>query len=391
MITHLHQMIRASALCTGALLCLSFASLTLPSLAHANQGQLDGVKQEITRQQQQVSANKKKIDSLQQALRQQETGIADTAKAIHQAEKRTASLTDSIRTLEQQQAQLRQVQLGQQEMLKALLNTQYRQGQQSQLTLLLGDHNRSDLDRYTHYAERLSQARSQALEELAATTTELQLKQHQLSVQRTQQQTLVTQLQQQKKQLESKRRQRQKTVSSIKGQLQNDSQYLTELKNNESRLIKEIARAKAAAKAAAEAARRQVPMDGLVKHKGKLPWPVKGDVLHRYGSPQQGELRWKGMVVKSPVGSQVKAIYPGKVVFADWLRGYGLMLVIDHGKGDMSFYGYNQTLLKKVGDNVQANDAIALVGDSGGQAQASLYFEIRRKGSPSNPRSWLTR
>ncbi|KLU99667.1 murein hydrolase activator EnvC family protein [Photobacterium aphoticum] len=387
MITHLQKMLRASALCTGALLCLSFGLLLTPDLARANQGQLEGVKQEITRQQQQVAANKKKIDSLQSALRQQETGIADTAKAIHQAEKRTAALTDSIRELEQQLSHLRQVQLGQQEMLKALINTQYRQGQQSQLALLLSDHNRSDLDRYTHYAERLSQARSQALDELAATTTELQLKQHQLTEQRAEQETQLAQLQQHKKKLEGERRQRQRTVSSIKNQIQTDSQYLTELKNNESRLIKEIARAKAAA----EAARRQAPMDGLAKHKGKLPWPVKGSILHSYGSPQQGELRWKGMVVKSPIGSQVKAVYPGKVVFADWLRGYGLMLVIDHGKGDMSFYGYNQTLLKKVGDNVQANEAIALVGDSGGQAEPSLYFEIRRKGSPSNPRSWLTR
>ncbi|MGF1724522.1 peptidoglycan DD-metalloendopeptidase family protein [Photobacterium nomapromontoriensis] len=382
LIKHLHHTLRASALCTGALLCLTFASLV-----NANQGQLDGVKQEISRQQIQVTANKKRIDKLQKSLRQQEIKIAETTKAMHQAKQRTASLTTSIQTLQQQLAQLKQQQLGQQEMLRALLNTQYRQGKQSQLALLLSDENSSQLDRYTVYAEHLSLARSHALDELAATATELQLKQHQLSEQQAQQQALLTQLTQHKKQLESERYQRQKTVRSIKGEIQSDNQYLTELKHNEQRLVKEIAQAKAAA----EAARRIAPMDGLAKHRGRLPWPAKGAILHDFGETLQGELHWKGMVIQEAAGSQVKAIYPGKVVFADWLRGYGLMVVIDHGKGDMSFYGYNQTLLKKVGDNVQAKEAIALVGDSGGQEQSSLYFEIRRKGSPTNPRGWLTR
>lgn len=380
-IRNLHQSIRASALCTGALLCLALAA----PAAQANQNQLDGVKQEISRQQQQVSNQRQHIDQLQKDLRKQEVGIAETAKSIHRAESQIQSLNQSVRTLQTQMASLRQQQLGQQEMLKALMDAQYRQGQHSQLALLLSGENRDKLDRYTVYAERLSQARTQALDELAATTTELQLKQHTLRQQQEAQQTKLDELKKHQAKLESERRQRQSTVSKLKQQINTDNRYLAELKENEQRLIKEIARAKAAA----EAARRRAPMNGLSQHKGKLPWPVSGRIVHAYGSPQQGELRWKGMVIGQNAGSQVKAIYPGKVVFADWLRGYGLMVVIDHGKGDMSFYGYNQALLKKVGDNVQANEAIALVGDSGGQEQSSLYFEIRRKGTPTNPRSWL--
>ncbi|WP_036823403.1 murein hydrolase activator EnvC family protein [Photobacterium sanctipauli] len=384
MIRYLNQPLRASALCTGALLCLALGA---PPPAQANQGQLDGVKQEISRQQSQVSANKKKVDSLQQALRKQETSIAKTAKAIHDAENQHAKLSSSIKTLEQQQRQLEQQQLGQQELLKELLNAQYKQGKNSQLALLLGNSDHHKLDRYTVYAEHLSQARIKALDELAATTTEIQLKQHQLESQRQQQTTLLAKLTKEKTQLEAEQRQRQKTVRSLTGQIRSDSQYLAELKDNEKRLVKEIARAKAAA---AEAARR-APMNGLSKHKGKLAWPVKGPVIHSYNSQQQGELRWKGMVIGQQTGNPVKAVYSGKVVFADWLRGYGLMVVVDHGKGDMSFYGYNQTLLKKVGDTVQANESIALVGDSGGQDRSALYFEIRRKGTPTNPTSWLTR
>ncbi|MGR5064557.1 peptidoglycan DD-metalloendopeptidase family protein [Photobacterium sp. DNB22_13_2] len=380
-IRHLHQRLRASAFCTGVFLCLLYSPQNL-----ANDGQLKGVKQEISRQQGQVAANRKKVDQLQKSLRQQEVGIADTAKSIHQAEVRSAELNTSIRELRQQLEQLRQQQLGQQELLKELLNAHYKQGKQSQLALMLSGENSSQLDRFTVYAERLSQARSHALDELAATTTELQLKQHRLGEQQNEQQALLAKLNEHKSKLESERSQRQKTVRSLRSQLTTDNQYLTELKQNEQRLVEEIAKAKAAAEAA-----RRAPMDGLAKQKGKLPWPIKGKILHNYGTSQQGELHWKGMVIAQSAGSPVKAIYPGKVVFADWLRGYGLVLAVDHGKGDMSFYGYNQTLLKKVGDTVQANENIALIGDSGGQDQSSLYFEIRRKGTPTNPRSWLTR
>jgi len=375
--------LRASALCTGALLCLV---VSLPLTAANQNQQLDGVKQEISRQQDQLGSKQKKINALQKSLKQQELKIAEAAKQIHQADNQLTQLNQSISKLQQDQQRLQQQQFGQQEMLKELLNTQYRQGKNSQLATLLSGEDSTELDRMSVYAERLSEARAHALDELAATTTELQLKKYQLTQQHQQQQALLTHLKTEQAKLETQQQQRKKTVRHIKGQLKSDNQYLSELRANQKRLIKEIARAKAAAEAA-----RRAPMDGLAKHKGKLLWPVKGPILHNYGTTQQGELRWKGMVISKPAGSQVKAVYSGKIVFADWLRGYGLMLVIDHGKGDMSFYGYNQTLLKKVGDTVQASDAIALVGDSGGQEQSGLYFEIRRKGSPINPKGWLTR
>ena len=381
-IRYLNQTLRASALCTGALLCLAFF---LPTAA-ADQQQLDGVKQEISRQQNQLGSKQKQVSTLQKSLRQQELNIAATAKQIHQADNQLTQLNHTITTLRQQQQRLQQQQLGQQELLKELLNTHYRQGKNSQLASLLSGEDSAKLDRMSVYTEHLSQARADALDELAATTTELQLKAHQLSQQQQQQQALLARLQAEKSKLETKQRQRQKTVRRIKSQIKSDNQYLAELKTNEQRLAKEIAKAKAAAEAA-----RRASVDGLAKHKGKLPWPVKGTVLHHYGTPQQGELHWKGMVIGKSIGSQVNAIHGGKVVFADWLRGYGLMLAIDHGKGDMSFYGYNQTLLKKVGDTVQPNEAIALVGDSGGQERPALYFEIRRKGTPINPKGWLTR
>ncbi|GAM55365.1 cell wall endopeptidase [Vibrio ishigakensis] len=132
-------------------------------------------------------------------------------------------------------------------------------------------------------------------------------------------------------------------------------------------------------------------MDGLAKQRGKLPWPVKGRVLHTYGSTQGGQADWKGMVINANYEQPVKAVYPGKVVFADYLRGYGLVMLIDHGKGDMTLYGYNQVLTKKEGDKVTAGETIALAGDTGGQSRASVYFELRRNSRTENPQRWLTR
>jgi septal ring factor EnvC (AmiA/AmiB activator) len=124
--------------------------------------------------------------------------------------------------------------------------------------------------------------------------------------------------------------------------------------------------------------------------KGKLPWPLKGRVKRNYGTVQNN-IRYDGIWINARSASSVKAVHHGRVVFSDWLRGYGLVLIIDHGSGYMSLYGYNQSLLLETGDWVSAGDTIATVGNSGGRTDNGLYFAVRYKGKSSNPRRWLTR
>jgi septal ring factor EnvC (AmiA/AmiB activator) len=127
-------------------------------------------------------------------------------------------------------------------------------------------------------------------------------------------------------------------------------------------------------------------------HKGKLTWPVAGTLLHDFGQPRAGgKIRWNGVVLAAPRGREIRAIYHGRVAFADWLAGMGLLVIVDHGDGYMTLYGYNETILKKTGDWVAPGDVIATVGDSGGQTQAGLYFELRSGTRPVNPRHWITR
>ncbi len=126
--------------------------------------------------------------------------------------------------------------------------------------------------------------------------------------------------------------------------------------------------------------------------RGKLTWPVAGALLHDFGQPRAGgEMKWNGVVLGAPRGQEVRVVYHGRVAFADWLAGMGLLVIVDHGEGFMTLYGYNETILKNTGDWVAPGDVIATVGESGGQSEAGLYFELRRGIQPINPRQWVTK
>ena len=125
------------------------------------------------------------------------------------------------------------------------------------------------------------------------------------------------------------------------------------------------------------------------QRKGKLPWPVRGNIMERYGQPRQGSLTWEGVRIAAPAGKEVRAVHYGRVVYADWLRGQGMLIILDHGDGFMSLYANNDVLLRSHGEWVQAGDAIARVGNSGGSDKPGVYFEIRRDGKTVDPQPWL--
>ena len=130
----------------------------------------------------------------------------------------------------------------------------------------------------------------------------------------------------------------------------------------------------------------------IAEFKGRLPWPIKGKVLRRFGSVDKAsKVRWNGLLIQAPEGRDIKAVHYGRVVFADWLRGFGLLVILDHGDDYMSLYGHNQTLYVEKGDWVASGDVVASAGNSGGLEQTGLYFEIRKNGQPQNPRRWITK
>lgn len=415
----------ASVFCAGVLLLpLSSHAADAPAAKTAdNKTQLKTIQQDIAEKEKSVQQQKQQRSALLDQLKQQENTIAQASRSLRETQgtlteldKDIASLTASIGKLQRQQSQ-------QQNLLSKQLDAAFKQGQHSGLQLILSGEESQRSERILAYFSYLNEARQKSIEELKQTRTDLSVEKKTLEQKKNQQKVLLDEQKAQQQKLEEARTARKKTLTSLEASLEKDQQGLAELKLNESRLRDQIAKAEREAKARAEReakeaarVREQVkakeqqakktgssykPSEserslmartgGLGRPGGQAVWPVRGNVTHRFGEALQGELRWKGMVISAPEGSEVKAIADGRVLLADWLQGYGLVVVVEHGKGDMSLYGYNQSALVNVGAQVKAGQPIALVGTSGGQGEPSLYFEIRRQGQAVNPQPWLGR
>ncbi|MEZ8039728.1 murein hydrolase activator EnvC [Vibrio sp. 1F263] len=375
------QVISAVLLISAGLCAVVFSA---PSLA-ASKGELKGVSSEISRQQKTLSSQQKKLDNLQANLKQQELSISLLEKAIQKSKKQLKTANANVASLDNKIKTLTAQKKAHTDKLEQLIQTYYMTSRAKASSHILNTG--VEEDRIIHYYQHLAKARSATIKTIEQTQLELEESHKQRQLEQEQIAALLNQQVEKRNKLSQTQTQRKKTVGSIKKNISGDKNYLAELQRNETRLKAEIAKAEKAARER----RNAVPMDGLAKRKGKLPWPIKDKVLHNYGSRQTGQVNWKGMVIKAKYGQQVKSVYSGTVVFAEYLRGYGLVVLLDHGKGDMTLYGFNQALLKKEGDKVKAGEAIALAGDTGGQTRPSLYFEIRRNSQAQNPKRWLVR
>ncbi|GEM76603.1 murein hydrolase activator EnvC family protein [Vibrio sagamiensis] len=369
------SVVRSSLLLVGALF------ITHPLTAYsASQKELKGVSSEISRQKKSLTSQEKQLNELQQSLKSQELGISKLEKDIKTTKAELTKADQNIAKLESKITRQEEQRNTQEQELKQLLQVYYMTDRAKANGHLLNDG--VEEDRISQYFQHLAQARANVIDAINKTTEALAYNKKQLELEKQQIQTLLTQQSEKKTSLAKTQSQRKGTLNKIQKSIKDDKRYLAELQRNETRLKAEIAKA---------AKRNAVPMDGLAKQRGKLPWPIKGRVLHNFGTRQTGQVNWKGIVLSASYGQQVKAVYPGTVVFAEYLRGYGLVVLLDHGKGDMTLYGYNQALTKKEGDKVTKGEVIALAGDTGGQERPSLYFEIRRNSEAQNPKSWLKR
>ncbi|GMB65500.1 hypothetical protein PPNK14_33910 [Pectobacterium parmentieri] len=393
----------------------------MPALGQAedNQAQLKTLQQDIAAKEKSVQQQQQRRSTLVQQLKKQEQSISQASRQLHETRNTLSTLNKELTSLSASIAKLQSQQNKQQTLLSRQLDAAFRQGQHSALQLMLSGEESQRNERILAYFGYLNEARQKSISELQQTRVELANQKRQLEQKQTQQKTLLSDQQQQQQTLEQAQSDRKKTLSTLESSLEKDQQQLTELRQNETRLRDQIARAEREAKARAEREAREAakvrakeeqakrsgssykPTEGerslmartggLGRPSGQAIWPVNGRIEHRFGEPLQGELRWKGLVITAPEGTEVKSIADGTVLMADWLQGYGLVVVVQHGKGDMSLYGYNQSALVSVGAQVKAGQPIALVGTSGGQSQPGLYFEIRRQGQAVNPQPWLGR
>ncbi|NIF60800.1 murein hydrolase activator EnvC [Enterobacter sp. Ap-916] len=394
--------------------------LLWPFSSHADdKQQLQSIQQDIAAKERAVRQQQQQRSVLLAQLKAQEEAISAASRKLRETQNTLADLNNQIATLNNSLAKLQKQQATQERNLAAQLDAAFRQGQHTGIQLILSGEESQRGQRLQAYFGYLNAARQQTIEALKQTKAEAAQQKTELESKQSEQQTLLYDQQAQQAKLESARNERKKTLAGLESSIQQDQQKLSEMRQNQTRLQNQIARAEAAAKARAEREAREAEQvrnkqqeasnkgttykpteserslmsrtGGLGAPRGQAYWPVRGSLLHRYGEQLQGELRWKGIVIAASEGTEVKAIADGRVILADWLQGYGLVVVIEHGKGDMSLYGYNQSALVSVGTQVRAGQPIALVGSSGGQGRPSLYFEIRRQGQAVNPQPWLGR
>ena len=391
----------------------------LIGLMHANflyaiddNQKLQNLRQSIKEQEIRLAEQKKERTQLVSDLKQQETEIA---KLLTSIEKNNATLNKLNKEISQLIKQIDELNIKQQQQRRTLakqLETAFKLGKNTGFELIFASEQSERNERLITYFGYINDAREQHINALRE--TQLQLNEKKLALQKKQvsQQTLQTKQKQEQVGLEKNRQDRKKTITSLESSMQVNQQKLAQLHENEAKLQAKIAEAERESRRIAEEEARQAKkiqakqknnnytlsseeralmarVSGIGKPKRQFNWPVSGSVLHQFGESLQGELYWKGMVINAKDGTQVKAITDGRVILASWLQGYGFVVAIDHGKGDMSLYGYNQRVLVAVGDKIYSGQPIALVGSSGGQNSSGLYFEIRRDGKALNPSGWL--
>lgn len=360
-------------------LCLFFLSFSIfASSDPSTTKQLKEVQQELKKRQANLKQGQQQQKQAQSELRTAELKLAQQAKSLHQTRAQIGKNQAQQKDLRLQQKDLHQTRKAQQQVLAAQLQSQYMAGSSDYLKMLFNQQNPSQVERTLTYFEYLNQARVLALTKLQQTEVRLQAVAEQLLAKQHQLEELLAQQSKQQHALKSEQEQHRVLMARIGKRMRSEQESIELLEASEQQL-------KALMDSSLEI-RSTVRLTGL--NKGKLRWPSKGRIRHKYNSIRQGPIRWKGVLLTSQSGADINAIANGKVLFSDWVRGMGLVMVLDHGKDYLSVYGHAQTLLRQAGDEVRAGDTIALVGQSGGQSQPSLYFEMRHKGNPLNPSYW---
>ena len=350
--------------------------------------QLSRLKEDMAALSSELKADLAQRSSLRDALRRSEEAIGRIRRKINDTRDKLARSQRQLEDLRRQRGELLVARGRQQELINREIQTAYQIGKQAQLRVLLNQEDPATLARAMTYYDYFYQARQdhiaaylKIIERIDVLTPEIEQVQEELG-------TTRETLDRQQAELVANQRRREVDLDKLNAGIKDKDRRLQKMGRDREelqRLLEVIEEA---------VADLEVPEEyqAFASFRGEMPWPVSGRPANRYGARRSsGNLRWQGLVIPAREGSQVAAIHHGRVVFADWFRGSGLLLIVDHGDGFMSLYAHNEALLRDVGEWVSAGSAIATVGNSGGLDEPALYFEIRENGKPTNPSPWLQR
>jgi septal ring factor EnvC (AmiA/AmiB activator) len=338
-----------------------------------------------------VQKSRDALESRRRALVGQLSGIerdyGRLAKRLKELEIQAQAQLRHLNDLERQCSELRAAVKAQYKTLTGQARAAYAAGRQDWLKLVLDQEDPRQLSRVLAYYNYLSQARFSLLREMQKDLTTVSQLQQQASAEAAKLQSTREQVAKDRLELDKFRQSRREVLADLEHSLQDKDTQLRRLQEDEERLQDLVAAIRPLSDDSARD--RSVSKGPFSALYGQLTYPTKGSLLESFGSPRASG-RWDGVVIRAPEGAPVHAVAAGRVAYSDWLRGYGLLTIIDHGEGYMSLYAFNQSLYKNVGDSVNGGDIIATVGASGGRAESGLYFGIREKGRPVNPMLWCS-
>jgi murein hydrolase activator len=346
--------------------------------------QLQAVKAEIERVTREVSAEQVERDRLTRALRGAELSLGQAREALVDVRHARAE-SATRRTALASEKRARETQLDQnRDALAGQLRAAYTIGRQEPLKLLLNQEDPALAGRMFVYYSYFGHARAGQIRLIADDVTRLSQLATELEAQDQKLAELEKEQRMQLGELEHARERRSVVLANLEAASHTRAQNLERLRAQQSgleKLVREL-----------RAAMERFPVEGndaFTRLRGKLAWPVSGRLVARYGEARAGGVRWDGVLVETERGAPVKAVCQGRVIYADWLPGLGLLAIVDHGDGYLSLYGHNERLYKAAGEQVATGDTIAAAGDSGGSSRPELYFEIRKGGKPVDPRPWF--
>jgi septal ring factor EnvC (AmiA/AmiB activator) len=354
---------------------------------HEAENRLKQIQAEIGLLQKELLESRAEHKTEQAQLRELDLRIQSANLELRDLESKRQSHLAELAALERQKSEYL-FSLGQRrEQLAEQIRASYRLGRQSKLKLVLNQDSPAQLGRMIAYYDYINRAQAERISDLRKALHTLEGMQESIDAELIRLQDVQKEQGLVLKQLDEQRNDRRLLLAELAGQIRSDESRLQELERNRQDLETLIARL---ANALAD-----IPADlgqhlGVASRRGRLPMPVKGPVKHAFGQTRTGGLRWQGWLIEANAGQDVIAVAYGRVAFADWLRGYGLLVIIDHGEGFMSLYGHNESLLHEVGDWVEPGETISVVGMAAGNNQG-LYFEMRKDGKAIDPAAWLTR
>jgi septal ring factor EnvC (AmiA/AmiB activator) len=371
------------------LLLLPMALLPLTaSAADKEKQQLEDLRGQMQHVQTNLSKKQQQRSQVQKELMATEKEIGRQNREMRKLNRDIATQKKRIRATKIQQELNRNSLDSQSSFMQKQIRLAYAMGRQDRLKLLLNQRDPEMVGRLMVYHDYFNRHRTEQMDILQTTLNNLKQAEQMMLAEERKMQQLQSRKKREKGALQKNLKGRKELIARLSRGITSDAERLKELKRDEERLQKLLAEIRQKAKASKQS-RYLAKGRPFKTQKGKMPWPAKGKLKARFGSAKRGGLKWDGVLIGGPEGREVKAVYDGKVVFADWLRGFGLMLILDHGDGYMTLYGHNQSLAKQPGELVKAEEVIAALGRSGGQADSGVYFAMRYQGEPINPEKWF--